>query len=145
MNLHDEIAVVAYELYETRGCIHGSDLDDWLAAERIVLSGHAGQEIEEPEDVDVSAEIAPNNPDFFRFTLASRATVTAETYGAADGDTTVCFLDADGGTIVCDDDGGSKLWSLAQFELDPGTYFVKVELYAGTQPVAYHLLVRIEE
>ncbi len=95
--------------------------------------------------VDVSAEIAPNNPDFFRFTLTSRATVTAETYGAEDGDTTVCFLDADGEVVVCDDDGGSRLWSLAKFELDSGTYFVKVELYAGTAPVAYHLLVRIEE
>ena len=95
--------------------------------------------------VDVSAEIAPNDPDFFRFTLTSHATIMAETYGAADGDTTVCFLDADGETIVCDDDGGSKLWSLAEFELDPGTYFVKVELYAGTQSVAYHLLVRAEE
>jgi hypothetical protein len=58
MNLHDEIAVVAYELYETRGCIHGFDLDDWLAAERIVLAVHAGQEIEEPEEVDVLEEIA---------------------------------------------------------------------------------------
>jgi hypothetical protein len=58
MNLHDEIAVVAYELYDTRGCIHGWDLDDWLAAERIVLGQHAGQEMEEPEAVDVLEEIA---------------------------------------------------------------------------------------
>lgn len=55
MNLQEEIAKVAYELYLKRGCVHGRDLDDWLEAERIVLARHAGQEIEEPE-ADVSAE-----------------------------------------------------------------------------------------
>ncbi|MFN3478876.1 MAG: DUF2934 domain-containing protein [Thermodesulfovibrionales bacterium] len=55
MNLQEEIAKVAYELYLRRGCAHGHDLDDWLEAERIVLARHAGQEIEEPE-VEVSAE-----------------------------------------------------------------------------------------
>lgn len=54
MNLHDEIAAVAYELFEARGCIHGCDLDDWLNAERMVLGGHAGQENEEPEEEDIS-------------------------------------------------------------------------------------------
>lgn len=58
MNLHEEIAEVAYELYSARGCVHGWDLDDWLEAERIVWARHAGQEIEEPEDVDISEEIA---------------------------------------------------------------------------------------
>jgi len=58
MNLHDEIAAVAYELFETRGCVHGHDLDDWLDAERIVLGRHAGQEIEEPEEEDISEETA---------------------------------------------------------------------------------------
>jgi hypothetical protein len=58
MNLHDEIAAVAYELFETRGCVHGHDLDDWLDAERTVLGRHAGQEIEEPEEEDISEETA---------------------------------------------------------------------------------------
>lgn len=58
MNLHDEIAKFAYELYEARGCIHGCDLDDWLEAERIVLARHAGQEIEEPEEADLLEEEA---------------------------------------------------------------------------------------
>lgn len=56
MNLHEEIAKVAYELYLKRGCVHGHDLDDWLEAERIVLTRHAGQEIEEP-DIEVTEEI----------------------------------------------------------------------------------------
>ena len=30
----DEIARLAYQLYETRGRQDGQDLDDWLAAER---------------------------------------------------------------------------------------------------------------
>ena len=58
MNLHDEIAAVAYELFEVRGCIPVRDLDDWLDAERIVLARHAGQEIEEPEEEDGPDETA---------------------------------------------------------------------------------------
>lgn len=58
MNLHEEIATVAYELFESRGCIPVRDLDDWLDAERIVLARHAGQEIEEPEEEDSPAETA---------------------------------------------------------------------------------------
>jgi len=50
MKLHDEIEVVAYELCMSRGYVPGRDLDDWLAAERIVLARHAGQDMEEPEE-----------------------------------------------------------------------------------------------
>jgi hypothetical protein len=38
MNLFDEIAKVAYELYEKSGFIDGRDLDNWLEAERIVMA-----------------------------------------------------------------------------------------------------------
>jgi len=38
MDLYDEIAKVAYELYERDGRIHGRDLDHWLEAEIIVKS-----------------------------------------------------------------------------------------------------------
>jgi hypothetical protein len=57
MNLHDEIAKVAYELYEKSGHIKGRDLDHWLAAEIIVLTKHASQEMEEPEEATVIEEI----------------------------------------------------------------------------------------
>jgi hypothetical protein len=93
---------------------------------------------------DVAAEIAPSNADVYRFVLTTPATVIAETYGEANGDTTICLLDAEGNTVVCDDDGGAELWSLITYELDSGTYFLRVELFAGTSPVAYHLLVRTE-
>ncbi|MEM7828319.1 MAG: DUF2934 domain-containing protein [Candidatus Aenigmatarchaeota archaeon] len=43
MDLHDEIAKVAYELFLKRGCVHGHDLDDWLEAERIVLARYQAQ------------------------------------------------------------------------------------------------------
>ncbi len=36
MNLHDEIAKVAHELYERSGCVAGCDRENWLEAERIV-------------------------------------------------------------------------------------------------------------
>jgi DUF2934 family protein len=36
--LHDRIKLRAYELYQSRGSVNGSDLQDWLQAEREVLS-----------------------------------------------------------------------------------------------------------
>ena len=36
--LRQRIAEKAYELYEKRGQSHGHDLNDWLEAERLVLS-----------------------------------------------------------------------------------------------------------
>ena len=33
---HDEIATLAYELYEARGRHGGHDMDDWLEAERLL-------------------------------------------------------------------------------------------------------------
>lgn len=37
MNIYDQIAKVAYSIYEKNGKVNGSDLDDWLKAEKIVL------------------------------------------------------------------------------------------------------------
>jgi len=36
--LYEEIAKVAYEIYEKSGYIEGRDLDNWLEAERIVMA-----------------------------------------------------------------------------------------------------------
>jgi hypothetical protein len=38
MDLYEEIAKVAYELYEKNGYIDGRDLDNWLEAERVVMA-----------------------------------------------------------------------------------------------------------
>ncbi|MGQ9569516.1 MAG: DUF2934 domain-containing protein [Thermodesulfovibrionales bacterium] len=43
MDLYDEIAKVAYELWEQSGRIDGRELDNWLEAERIVLTSHTGR------------------------------------------------------------------------------------------------------
>jgi len=42
--LYEEIARVAFELYEKRGKGDGFHLDDWLEAERIVMARHAKKE-----------------------------------------------------------------------------------------------------
>ena len=39
---HEEIAKVAYELFERRGCVPGHDFEDWLRAEQIVRKGDKG-------------------------------------------------------------------------------------------------------
>ncbi len=39
-SIHDEIARVAYELYEKEGSVHGNDLRDWFAAENTVMEKH---------------------------------------------------------------------------------------------------------
>jgi hypothetical protein len=39
--LQEEIARVAYELYEKRGRGDGCHVDDWVQAEKIVLARHA--------------------------------------------------------------------------------------------------------
>lgn len=56
MNLQEEIAKVARELYEKSGRIEGRDRENWLDAERIVLSRHAGQDLEEPEGEEALIE-----------------------------------------------------------------------------------------
>jgi hypothetical protein len=51
MNLNAEIASLAYELYEKSGGIEGRDLDNWLEAERIVMSRYTLQETSKTEVV----------------------------------------------------------------------------------------------
>ncbi len=42
-NVHDEIAKVAYELFENSGRMYGCELENWLAAEKIVMERHTRQ------------------------------------------------------------------------------------------------------
>jgi len=39
----EEVAKIAYELFERRGSVHGRDQDDWFEAERIVRARRHGQ------------------------------------------------------------------------------------------------------
>lgn len=49
MDLYEEIARVAYELYEKSGYVEGRDLDNWLEAERIVRARLAEEEKKKTE------------------------------------------------------------------------------------------------
>lgn len=44
MGFREEIAKVAYELYEKRGKGDGCHIDDWVEAEKIVMARHARKE-----------------------------------------------------------------------------------------------------
>ena len=41
---HQEIVKVAHDLFERSGRVEGHDLDNWLEAERIVMTQHKQQE-----------------------------------------------------------------------------------------------------
>ena len=45
MDLHDEIAKVAYELYEKSGRVQGKDLENWTEAEKIVKARHSATDL----------------------------------------------------------------------------------------------------
>ena len=45
-NIHDEIAKLAYELFENSGRMYGCELENWLAAEEIVM-GKIAKEIDQ--------------------------------------------------------------------------------------------------
>ena len=51
MDMQDEIAKAAYELYEQNGCVQGSDLENWLNAEKIVAARY-GQTAGKPVRID---------------------------------------------------------------------------------------------
>ncbi len=54
-NIYDEIAKVAYELFESSGGMHGRELENWFAAENIVMEMHSG-EIEQDDSNVASAK-----------------------------------------------------------------------------------------
>lgn len=59
MNLKEEIAKAAYELYEKSGCIDGKDSEHWLEAEKTVLLRHTGQDGSVKESVPKGKKVSP--------------------------------------------------------------------------------------
>ncbi len=53
---HDEVASVARGLYELSGRIEGRDVENWLEAERIVMSGYKTEEETPDRNSGVKAE-----------------------------------------------------------------------------------------
>jgi len=51
--IHDEITMVAYELYKKKGGVHGHELEDWLEAEKIVTEKHGRHARETEQEVEV--------------------------------------------------------------------------------------------
>ena len=54
-DLNEEIAKVAYDLYEKRGKGNGNDLDDWVRAEKIVTERYARLK---KDEIDLMSEAA---------------------------------------------------------------------------------------
>jgi DUF2934 family protein len=55
MDLHEEIARLAYELYERGGRAEGRDRENWLEAEKIIKARHAG-DLGVARQMELSAE-----------------------------------------------------------------------------------------
>lgn len=55
-DLHEEIAKLAYEIFEREGRVHGRDLDHWLQAERIVMARYESHQMIEIKEEEPKAE-----------------------------------------------------------------------------------------
>lgn len=64
MDLQEEIRKVAYELYEKSGRMGGREVENWLAAEKIVMARHARskQPAESPSVKKVTRPTAKKTP-----------------------------------------------------------------------------------
>jgi hypothetical protein len=51
--LFEEVACLAYDLFERRGKAHGYALQDWLEAERIVMDRYSGEIAREAEAISL--------------------------------------------------------------------------------------------
>ncbi|HBA53705.1 DUF2934 domain-containing protein [Syntrophorhabdus aromaticivorans] len=58
-NLFDDIARVAYELFERSGYIHGRDLEHWFEAERIVVTRLQPEAEEKPKKPRAPRKTSP--------------------------------------------------------------------------------------
>jgi hypothetical protein len=63
-DVNEEIAKVAYELYKQRGMGDGYDFEDWVKAEKIVISEHEKLQRDEIDlmNAAVNAKIASRTP-----------------------------------------------------------------------------------
>jgi hypothetical protein len=56
---YDEVALVAYGLFEERGRVHGHDMSDWLKAEMIVKKRYANRLEQKPAVAGPRSGAAP--------------------------------------------------------------------------------------
>jgi len=88
----------------------------------------------------VEAYIAPDDQDYFTFSLENPTSVVIETSGE-DGDSYICLYDEFGNELDCDDDSGEGLWSKIEIDLDRGNYYVMVEAYQQGAEFDYTLSI----
>ncbi|OGW26018.1 MAG: hypothetical protein A2X59_07990 [Nitrospirae bacterium GWC2_42_7] len=55
-NIQDEIAKVAYELFENSGRMYGCELENWLAAEKIVMEKLAREKEQDADFIGSTKE-----------------------------------------------------------------------------------------
>lgn len=80
MDLHDEIAKVAYELFERDGRKHGKDREHWCEAEELVKTGRAAEE-KKAETRKVKPVPAPQEAVIAKPVPAPQKAVTGKTQG----------------------------------------------------------------
>jgi hypothetical protein len=51
----EEIALIAYSYWQTRGCVDGYDLEDWLMAEQEIQARHSSRRQEPRQQVRTAA------------------------------------------------------------------------------------------
>ena len=62
-NYFDEIAKVAYELFENSGRMYGCELENWLAAEKIVMERHSREREEDANSTGSTKKKASGKPE----------------------------------------------------------------------------------
>ncbi|MBW2699963.1 MAG: DVUA0089 family protein [Deltaproteobacteria bacterium] len=114
--------------------------NDFAGANEIVL------------DFDGYGDLPEADYDYYTFTLASDAIVTAETYDIPGGvgDTVMYLYDASEAELVTNDDGGAGFYSLiAGQSLTAGTYFIMVRGFysdfTGAYSTGYYGLTVVAE
>ncbi|MEW6003546.1 MAG: DUF2934 domain-containing protein [Nitrospirota bacterium] len=78
MSLYDEIAKLAYEIYEKSGYIPNRDLENWLEAEKIVMARYAAQQKTHPEAVQEEKKESPRRVTKSTQTQKTSKTTTAK-------------------------------------------------------------------
>ena len=79
--------------------------------------------------------------DYYVFQVNETQEVVIEISGDSDGDSYLYLYDEETEEIDEDDDGGEGSWSKIEQELEPGTYYIKVESYLGGDAFQYTLTV----
>ena len=99
----------------------------------------------EPDDTMVSANeitfgevqehsLTSGDVDYVYFLIVVTTRINIYTYGDV-GDTVITLYDGIGNFIIQDDDSGKGLFSSITMLLDPGTYYLRVELFDANSPI----------